>query len=366
MTEELGEYDVLDILTGYQPAAALATAVRLGVFDAVLAGAGVADADPDGRAGAASAVAGVDSGAGVSANEVAERCGSAPAATRALLDALVGLRLLAAADGPPDERSYLPTPIAARLSRGGDLVDLVGKESYLAGEWQQLHRAVQSGTPTIAPWRARVADDPETARSFLRALVTLARLTGPDLAALPELTATMPPGARPRHVVDVGGGLGSYAVPLAGAGASVTLVELPAVAAWAAEDTAATPGVTVLAADVLADGEPSLGVPAGTADAVLVSHLLHDLDDAAAALLLARARAALAPSGALVVLEIPGDAAGLPGAFGPLFDLMMQIETPGRARLAPELIRMLEAAGFVAVRSAGVPAPNLVLVGEAP
>ena len=133
--------------------------------------------------------------------------------------------------------------------------------------------------------------------------------------------------------------------------------DLPRVVEWA---RAELPGnVKTLGADVLA--EPSCGVEPGSADTVLISHLLHDLTDGQCLRVLRGARAALAPGGRVVIVEIPGDS---PGTMGPLFDLMMQVETPGRARTPEALRDLLAIAGLSGIREAAYPRPVLVLVGE--
>lgn len=319
-------YGVLDAVTAYQRSAVIATAVRVDVFGAI-------------------------GDAAMTASAVAGACGTAEAPTRTLLDALADMSLLVR-DGSEHVPTYRGRGVASHLARGGALSDLVAKEDYLAGQWQRLDETVRTGTPTIPSWRRRLQHDPASSRTFLRALVTLARMIGADLTGIAELGAG-------RAVVDAGGGLGSYAVPLADGGAHVRLVELPQVAAWCREELAGRADIEVVAADLLA--APALGVAPGSADTVLMSHLLHDLDDADARTVLARARDALRPGGAVVVLEIPGDA---PAPLGAMFDLMMQIETPGRARRSLDLVELLRGAGFDRVRDGGVAAPNLVLVGE--
>lgn len=315
---------LLEVLTGYQGAAVVAAACRTGLVDALAT-------------------------APASADDLATWAGLAPGPTRVLLDALVGLGLVVADDGGP-VRGYAAADLVARLRAGGDLRAVVDKEAFFARLWTGLDTTLRTGRPLLPPWRERLETTPDVARRFLEALVTLAVETGPDLTGLAELG----PG---RRVVDVGGGLGSYAVPLAHAGAAVTLVELPAVADWARERLAEGPAVTVVAADALV--EPACGVEAGSADAVLLAHVLHDLDDDDARVLLARAREALRPGGSVVVVEIPGE-----GAFGSLFDLMMRVETPGRARTSAELHALLGEAAMVDVRDAPYPRPVLVTVGR--
>ncbi|MBS44427.1 MAG: hypothetical protein CMH83_14945 [Nocardioides sp.] len=316
-----GTFDVIDLMTGYQAAAALTAAARLGVCD--LLARGPADAA-----------------------RVAAELGTEPLATRALLDALVGLGLLVA-DGPPDSPTYVGTVASHRLASGGDLRLVAEKEAFFAREWLDLAESVRTGTPRLAPWRERLVTDPVRAREFLRALVVLADETGPDLASLV---------GRGDQVADLGGGFGAYALPMAVAGAQVDLVDLPTVAGWASAELStrasargwghALHRVTPLSVDLLAPGAFDV-LGRGRYDVVLLSHLLHDHDDIDCRRLVAAAADLARPGGRVVVFELPGDP---PGAFGPMFDLMMRVETPGRARRRSELAALLSGAGLVDVR----------------
>lgn len=310
-------YRVLDILTGYQGAAVIAAGHRLGVFDAMTdTPREVADIAADLRA--------------------------APRPLAALLAALSELGVIGrVGDG------FVATDMTARLGAQGDLGLVVRKEAFFAGAWTALDTVVRDGAPLLDAWEERLRDDPTTAHDFLAALVTLARETGPNLLGLPEL-------ATPARVVDLGGGLGSYAQPLAAAGHSVTLVDLPVVAEWARAETS---GVDILAADLLEPG--ALDSLAG-ADVALLAHLLHDLSDEDAAAAARVAASILKPGGAVVVVEFPGDESGL---FGPVFDLMMQLETAGRARTAAELTAILEDAGFDTIRRVETRGPTFLAVG---
>ncbi len=325
-------FDTIDVMTSYQHAAALTAAARCGVFD-VLAE------------------------RSLTWTETAAELGTDPTATRALLDAMVGLGLV---DLDDEVGRYRAGPVAARLGAGGDLRLVVEKEAFLARVWLDLADSVRSGRPVLAPWRDRLVADPVQAREFLSALVVLAAQTGPDLATVLELA----PGST---VADLGGGLGAYAVPLAGAGAEVTLVDLAPVVDWARDDLSAIDAdtrrrIVVCEADLLAaDAAERIG---GRFDVVLLSHLLHDLSDDDAAVVLGLARRLLRPGGSVVVFELPGDP---PGAFGPLFDLMMRVETPGAARRVDELVALLEAAGFVDLAEVpGTGRPHVVLRAAAP
>jgi SAM-dependent methyltransferase len=339
-TPDLGVYAVIDLMTGYQQAALLTAAARVGVFDALLAGP-------------------------LSAAEVTATLGTDPATTLALLDSLAGLGLLGA-DGAASERRYATTPSATRLAGGGDLRLVAEKEAFFAGVWQSLETTVRTGERQIASWRSRLAGDPAQSLNFLRALVVLGRETGPDLTRLPGIRT----GAR---VADLGGGLGAYAVPLASAGADVTLVDLPQVCAWAeAEladlDAAVRDRITLAPVDLAEAGAAEVLGEDGF-DVVLLSHLMHEGDDAEAAALLEVATAIVRAGGTVVVFELPGDPApgvGTMAAFGPMFDLMMRIETGSRARRFAEFETLLAGAGLVDVRRLEFALPAGVVAGTRP
>lgn len=116
-------------------------------------------------------------------------------------------------------------------------------------------------------------------------------------------------------IVDVGGGTGGFAVPLAEAGHRVTVVDASPDALAALTRRAADAGVadrvTALQGD--ADDLPTL-VAAGTADLVLCHSLLEMVDDPAR--VAASLAAVLAPGGAASVLVANRVAAVLSRAIG--------------------------------------------------
>lgn len=314
----MGDFALMDLMTGYQQAAVIASGVRLGVFNALADG---------GRAPA----------------DLAAELGTAEAPTEALLAALERLGLVTC------EPVVGLTAGGKRLA-GDDAMALISlKEAFFARVWTELDDVVRTGRPRLASWSQRLADDPEQCRLFLRALRVIAAISGPDLIA----TAAFAPGAR---VLDAGGGFGSYAATLAQVGCAVTVAELPRVAQWAATEVADLPvgggSIEVVAEDLLG--------PVGVSgfDAALVSHVLHDLDDADAVALLAGVRARLRPGAGVVVFELAGDS---PGFIGPSFDLMMMIEGPGRARTASAITALLSEAGWTQVREVGAQRPHLLV-----
>lgn len=317
--------DLLEVLSGYQGGAVVTAAHRLGVFDAL-------GAQP------------------VTVDVLAGKLDAQEEPLRALLDSLVPMGLAGRSGG-----GYVAAPGADGLRAGGELGLVVTKEAVFARLWQDLDRVVRTGEPLLASWRTRLEREPAAALAFLDALEVLARVTGPPLHELAELA----PG---RRVLDVGGGTGSYARALAGAGSLVTIVELPMVAEGARQRLAdVAERVTVRAADV--ETAPACGVEPGTFDAALVSHLLQELPDADAGVAVLRAASeAVRPGGTVVVNEFARDEG--PGGFGARFDLMMRLETGGAAYRVAELERMLRAAGLVRPRRAPFPGPAAVLCAE--
>ena len=85
-------------------------------------------------------------------------------------------------------------------------------------------------------------------------------------------------------------------------------------------------------------------VPAG-GDAYLLSHVLHDWEDAPGQKILRNCRAAMSPGGRLLVVEMiipPGNEA----AVAKLLDLEMLVITGGRERTEEEFESLLHAGGF--------------------
>ncbi len=325
MSQVSDVFGLIDLLTGYQPSMVIMAAGRMGLFD-------VLGHEPQ------------------TVDELAARLEADPPALGALLRALDAIGLATAGS-----RGFTTTAFAAsHLTRGQDLALVIKKEEYFAEAWLTLEGVVHSGEPALEPWRSRLRSDPATASMFLDALNVLADHTGPRLWELPELA----PGKR---VLDVGGGFGHYARRLVEAGSTVVLVDLPEVVAAIGDRLEGLPvsSVEIVAADVMA--HPACGVGEESVDAALVSHMLHDVSVEIGIDLLRRVRAAIAPGGDIVVNDFGGDTG--PGAFGPMFDVMMRVETGGAAHSLVELQSMIETAGFEDVKVVDLPEPQTVLKG---
>jgi len=273
--------------------------------------------------------------------ELAGAVGASPQALRRLLRDLAGLGLFTAAG--PD--TWAVTPLGATLAEGSP-----GSVRDLALTWMQTHYApfgrlldtVRTGTPAATlhygrPYFAWLADDPAQVQRFTGAMADLT--AGVKAGAVAGYTV---PGGR--TIADLGGADGAllHAV-LAGdpdPERRGIVFDLPHVVP-AARDRLTGSGledrVEVVAGDFFER------VP--TADAYLLSMILHDWDDEACGVLLRRIAEAATAGARLVSLELvvpDGDAPHL----ATMIDLTMLGMLTGRERTADELAALLGGAGF--------------------
>lgn len=158
------------------------------------------------------------------------------------------------------------------------------------------------------------------------------------------------PGA---DVVDIGGGSGTRAVPLAKAGCRVMVVDASTDALASLARRAADAGVADRVTGVQADADQLASVlPVASADLVLYHQVVQEVDDPAASL--AAAVAVLRPGGHLSVL-VPGRlsavlAAGLAGRSDEALAILAEHPSVDRRYDAASLKALMEQAG-VAVES---------------
>ena len=159
-----------------------------------------------------------------------------------------------------------------------------------------------------------------------------------------DVLAVAQPGAL---VVDVGGGSGTRAVPLAARGCRVLVVDSSTNALAILRRRAADAGVAERIEAVQADAERLAAVlDAESADLVLCHHLLEEVDDPAAAL--AAVRTVLKPDGAVSVVAASRCAAVLGQASAGRYEQARQIlvDPVGRYGSADPLRRRFDVAGL--------------------
>lgn len=167
--------------------------------------------------------------------------------------------------------------------------------------------------------------------------------------------------ARHRYLLDVGGGEGTFAAAAAGRapGLRITVFDLPAVA----ERARARFRAAGLEARCEAAGGDFLAgeLPAG-ADLVSLVRIVHDHDDEAVLALLRRVRAALAPTGRLLLAEPMADTPGGEAAGAAYFGLYLLAMGSGRPRTRRELEALLARAGLEVYGEPRTAIPLLVRV----
>ena len=217
--------------------------------------------------------------------------------------------------------------------------------------WDGLPDALRAGSDWAAPdIFGALARDEHRRDDHHRMLRSYARHDYPEVARALALRGD-------ERIIDAGGGLGALARLALEAypSAHVTVLDRPEVIDLARRDQPPVSGLAWHPADLF---EP-WGLEA---DAVLLSRVLHDWDDAAASRILSRARDALPPGGRVFVIEmlIPeGSGAGA------LCDLHLLMATGGRERSADEFERLFRATGFELEAVRTVAALPAILVGVA-
>lgn len=276
---------LMDTHMSFMRARAIMVGTKIGLFDALAAGP-------------------------LAAAAIAERCGTAPASTEKLLNALVGSGYLTF------RRAQFALSAAARKWVTSDSpTSMRDKVLFEFVEWDLVEKFegyVRTGVPL--DMHRSVTD--EQWGLYQRAMRALSGL------AAPEVVRRTPMPANASAMLDIGGSHGFISVALCRkyAGLRAVVLDLPAAVTHAAPILAREgmgDRVTHRAGDALAD---DLGT--GAWDFIYVSQLLHHFDEPTNRALVQRIARALRPGGVCVVLEMirpasPNDA----GQVGALLDL---------------------------------------------
>ena len=224
--------------------------------------------------------------------------------------------------------------------------------------WGDLLHTVKAGTPAFdnvhgqSVWDYR-ARHPEQGRVFDRAM-------GSGTTRFAAAVMEAYDFSRFRHVVDVGGGDGSFLAQLLAArpGLNGTLFDQPHVVA---QSLLSEPNRGLMKRCRLEGGDFFKSVPAG-GDVYLLKWILQDWDDAAAIRILRTCRQAMSADSRLLIVE---HLISLDDKISDatLMDLNMMVITGGRVRSQTEFAQLFKAAGLRLTSALATSTPLHVLVG---
>lgn len=268
---------------------------------------------------------------GLEARALAERLGADVRALESLLNALTAMGLLQKS-GSRFMNSEASSAFLVSSSPEY-LGDIIRHHHHLVSAWSRLSEAVRKGMPVRKKTTSK-----EEIRSFLLGMANQASRIAPRVAAEIDLY-------RRRHLLDLGGGPGIFAVHfcLANREMKATVFDLPHSRAFALkfiEEAGLADRVNFLAGDYLRDGV------GGPYDVVWISHVLHSMGPEDCRLLLNKTVSALEPGGLVLVHDFfLSDTLDAP-LFPALFSLNMLVNTQeGRSYSEKEVRDMLAGAG---------------------
>jgi hypothetical protein len=304
------------LLTGMWAMQAAASAARLGIPDIIGDGAKTPD-------------------------EVAKAAGTHPGATRRLMRGLASLGVFSREDG---ER-YRVTEVGRflRSDTPGSLKNMFIGESDTVHwrSWERLDDAVRTGDPRPkavfgVPAFDYYAQHPDEGAQFGKAMENVSRFAANAVLGAYDFSDA-------RTIMDVGGGNGSMTIAILETtpDARGLVVDLPYIEGPAKER------IRAAGLESRARFEPVNffeRVPQG-ADVHMLKFILHDWNDEECVQILKNCRAAIAPDGRLVAIEMVVPEQIQPD-FVHVMDLNMLVMTGGQERTAQEYETLFAKAGF--------------------
>lgn len=269
------------------------------------------------------------------AEDVADQCGTAPAATQKLLDALVGVGYVRWREG-----RYALAPVARRWllkASPRSLYDAIllqfVDEQFIA----QMESFVRKGTPI----EIHEHMTPETWEIYQRGMRSGARL------ATPEVALRLPMPRHARAMLDIGGSHGYYSVALCRRYPDLraTVLDLPE-AVVAAAPLLAREG---MGDRVIHRADNALTADLGREeyDLILVANLVHHFTEPQNRDLVRRCARALRPGGRLVIGEVVRpETPKAAGQIGALTDLYFALTSAGGTWSFAEMAGWQRAAGL--------------------
>lgn len=286
-------------------------------------------------------------GAGqLSGRQIAHALQASEDGTDRLLNALAAMGLV----GKKNGKFANIESVAELLSRDSPryIGHIIRHHHQLMEGWARLDQAVLSGKPIR---KRSASEDAASRESFLMGMFNIAMAVAPKLVPKLDLSGR-------RHLLDLGGGPGTYAVHfcLQNPGLSATVMDLPTTRPFAEKIIARfdmADRIRFLPGNYLTDeiGE--------SCDVVWLSHILHAEGPGDCSEIIRKAVLALTPGGLIGVHEFILDETMDGPLFPTLFSLNMLLGTSaGRAYSEKELTEMLEQAGIGRIKRIPVDTPN--------
>lgn len=282
---------------------------------------------------------------GKSSGDLARQIGANPRGIERLLDACSSLGLLTKHDSvyrlTADSRELLdrnsPSSIADWVAHWADMM--------VKGNWQKLAEHVRAGEPLPLDWGDFAFDESRDAlHNWVNGMNQMA------LAGHADILSTIEPLGGAGKLLDVGGGPGTYSM--------VMCRHYPELVATVLDSTEVSDVAReIVRAASLSDrvcfriGDFCTDELGETYDVIMLSNVLHMVDEPGAAAMLRNAFKHLAPQGILLVQEWMLTDDGTGSTLSTLFNLHMLINPNGDLYRWGQLRQMIERAGFTIART---------------
>lgn len=265
-----------------------------------------------------------------------------------LLNALVGMELLVKRGG-----AYANAPEAARFlvsSSEACIAPNIAHGAYMWDSWGRLDEAVRANRP-VRHERLRKRT-PATLRAFILAMHSGGRAKGERIAKAVGLAGR-------KHLVDVGGGPGTYAIMFCKRykGLHATVVDRKEVLPITRE-VAGRYGLEGRFSYVGCDVAEAKRIP-GSYDVAWVSNLIHSYDERTNVAILRKVLRTLEPGGLLLVQDFLLDESRAKPAWASVFALNMLVHTDGGRTYAEREVKgWFQRLGLRAVRRVPIKLAN--------
>ena len=284
----------------------------------------------------------------LNAQELADLLKTDPRGTEILCDALVSLDILTKEEGKyrntPTSLKYLSS--RSTRFRGGGLRHM----AHLWQSWSRLTEVVQKGGPELGPW------SDEKREAFIQAMEHHAKGVAEQTVKVLDLSGA-------KRMLDMGGGPGAFAIALVKENSNLEAVvlDLPYalnIARKAIEEAGLSTRITLKEGDFFKD---DLG---GPYDMVLLSSIIHSMDEEENHFLLNRAKEALNPGGLLVIRDFLVDASHTEPQQAAVFAVNMLVNTRGgRTYSYEEISGWLKELGFLNIEWKDLDGPSKLVLG---